>query len=218
MTRIIRVGALLGGLFALALGVSGCRHQGAQCYSDGDCKEMGTCHMGACILEADVIEPSEESAPSSTSSGTTITTSISNLLVNPGFESGADSWEFSGVTQLNTDASRILSGAKSMQLVRASGYWACANQQVSNLTAGSYRLSALYINRGQNADSVLTVWDANWQPIKQINDLFATTASSAQLDVTLTSSQTSVYVSFCNSSSSASDNGVDVDDFAFGRL
>ena len=219
MIRTISFGAFLGGLFALALGVSGCGHQGAQCYSDGDCQGKGTCHQGACILQAEVIEPPEEPATSSTSSGSTSAMSPSNLLVNPGFESGTESWEFSGVTELNTDVSRIHSGAKSVLLVRATpDYWACANQKVSNLTAGSYRLSALYINRGQKADSVLTVWDATWQPIKQINDLFATTAALAQLEVTLTSSQTSVYVSFCNSSSSPSNNGVDLDDLTFVRL
>jgi len=57
MTRIFWLTVLLG----LVQGVSGCGHQGAACYSDGDCYGTGTCQMGACVTVLDQTVPAGDS-------------------------------------------------------------------------------------------------------------------------------------------------------------
>ena len=126
-----------------------------------------TTAFGGCPTSGPTPTPTPTPTPAPTP---TPPPSSPNVILNPGFESGSANWTLAPRASINTAATNLRSGARSLKLVASTGWQACW-QEVAVTTGRTYALSG-YEHGSSGAVLTVASYDASWNQIGASADLY----------------------------------------------
>jgi len=116
------------------------------------------------------VDGSGQSAQGADGTFTTSAAGATNLLANPGFESGSTGWSLAATASIDTLAADAHAGSGSLKLV-ATGAWQ-NNSQIVPVTAGqSYTLSGWARSTTSNAFLTIVNYDSSWNVVGAHTDI-----------------------------------------------